>query len=103
MPFCDRAHAGVEMIIPLSAMGFSAIALGRRFGIYTIATVAVMVCFAVWSAMDAPRIEAGLPTSWVGVKERIYWYAYRLWFIGLAFSSLLSGDLTGGASPSPFG
>lgn len=22
-------------------------------------------------------VEAGLPTPWVGVKERIYWYAYQ--------------------------
>ena len=63
-------------------------ALSRGFRLYTIATVLVMVTFGAWSALEIPRVEAGLSTSWVGVKERIYWYAYQLWFIGLAVSLL---------------
>jgi len=27
-------------------------------------------------------------TPWVGVKERIYWYSYQLWFIVLAIKLL---------------
>jgi hypothetical membrane protein len=77
-------EGAVEMIILLAAMGFAAMALGRRFGLYTIVTVALMLVFGAWSAMDIPRVEAGLATPWVGAKERLYWYAYQLWFIGLA-------------------
>jgi hypothetical protein len=87
-------EGAVEMIILLAAMGFAAVALGRRFALYTIATVAVMLTFGAWSAMEIPSIEAGLATPWVGVKERIYWYAYQLWFIGLALTLLQErGDL----------
>ena len=68
----------------LGAMGFAATAFGRRFRLYTIATIAVVLVFGAWSVMDAPRIEAGLPTPWVGVKERIFWYAYQSWFVVLA-------------------
>jgi hypothetical protein len=63
-------------------------ALGRRFRLYTIATVALMLAFGAWSAMDIPRVEEGVATPWVGVKERMYWYAYQLWFIGLALALL---------------
>ena len=67
------------------AMGFAASAFDRRFRGYTIITLIGMLAFGAWSGMDAPRIEAGLATPWVGVKERIFWYAYQLWFMVLAF------------------
>lgn len=90
-------EGGVEMIILLTSMGFAALALGRRFRLYTIATVALMLAFGAWSAMEIPQVEAGLATPWIGVKERIYWYAYQLWFIGLALVLLRQRrvDLTG--------
>jgi hypothetical membrane protein len=77
-------EGGVAMLMVLTAMGFAAAALDRRFRFYTIATIAIMLAFGAWSGVDAPRIEAGLATPWVGVKERIFWYAYQLWFLVLA-------------------
>src|SRR5690348_12700453 len=77
-------EGGVAMLMVMAAMAFAASALGRRFGIYTVATIALMLAFGAWSGTDAPRIEAGLATPWVGVKERIFWYAYQLWFLVLA-------------------
>jgi len=84
-------EGGVEMINLLTAMAFAAMALGRRFRLYTMATVALMLAFGAWSAMEIPQVEAGLATPWIGVKERIYWYAYQLWFIGLALVLLRHG------------
>jgi hypothetical membrane protein len=81
-------EGGLEMSILLAAMGLAATALGRRFRLYTIVTVVLMVAFGAWSAMEIPQVEAGLSTSLLGVKERIYWYAYQLWFIGLALTLL---------------
>ncbi len=78
----------VAMLILVTAMGFAAAAFSRRFRLYTIITIALMVAFGAWSGMEAPRIEAGLATPWVGVKERIFWYAYQLWFIVLAHTLL---------------
>lgn len=69
-------------------MGFAEMALGRRFCLYTVITVASMLVFGVWSVMDGPALGAGLPTPWVGVKERIYRYAYQLWFVSLAITLL---------------
>jgi hypothetical protein len=82
-------EGAVEMIILLTAMGFAAVALSRRFALYTFGTIGVMLAFGAWSAMDIPSVDAGLTTPWVGVKERIYWYAYQLWFIGLALALLV--------------
>jgi hypothetical membrane protein len=78
----------VAMLMILAAMGFAATALDKRFRVYTLATIALMFVFGAWSGMEAPQIEAGLATPWLGVKERIWWYAYQLWFSVLAFSLL---------------
>lgn len=78
------AEGAVEMVILITAMGFAAYGLGWRFALYTIATLVVMLFFGFWSAMDIPVVEAGDPTPWIGVKERIFWYSYQLWFAVLA-------------------
>lgn len=72
------------MTITVSAIGFAASALGRRFRLYSIVTILLVLGFGAWSGIDAPRLEAGLATPWLGVKERIFWYAYQLWFAVLA-------------------
>lgn len=81
-------EGAVAMALLLAAMGFAAAALRSGFAIYTVATVALMLFFGGWSALDIPEVEAGLPTPWVGVKERIYWYSYQLWYIVLAVKLL---------------
>jgi len=81
-------EGAAAMVLLLAAMGFAAAALGRAFALYTAATVVVMLAFGGWSTMDIPRVEAGLPTPWVGVRERIYWYSYQLWYIVLAIRLL---------------
>jgi hypothetical membrane protein len=72
------------MVLIFTAMSIAASVFGARFRVYTIATIVVSVGFAWWSLSDAPLIEQGLATPWVGVKERIFWYAYQAWFIVLA-------------------
>jgi hypothetical membrane protein len=81
-------EGAAAMLLLLAAMGFASAALGKSFAIYTAVTVAIMLLFGGWSTMDIPRVETGLPTPWVGVKERIYWYSYQLWFIVLALTLL---------------
>lgn len=81
-------EGGVAMLLVLAAMAFAAAALGRGFRGCTIVTAAVMLAFGAWSGLDAPSVEAGLPTPWLGVRERIFWYAYQLWFAVLALTLL---------------
>jgi hypothetical protein len=77
-----------SMLIVFTAMGIAATAFGRRFRVYTIATIVLALCFGVWSVLEAPQIEQGLATPWIGLKERIFWYAYQSWFIVLAVTLL---------------
>lgn len=81
-------EGGVAVVMIVAAIGFASTALGRRFSLYSIATILVMLAFGAWMGMDGPRIAEGLPTPWVGVKERIFWYAYEVWFIVLALTLL---------------
>lgn len=66
----------------------SAAALGPRFRLYAIATVAVMFVFGALAALDGPRIAQNLPTPFVGVTERINVYAYNLWLGVMSFALL---------------
>ena len=66
------------------SLRLAATAFGTRFRIYTIATIVWSLAFGAWAGLDAPRVEQGLATPWVGVKERIFWYGYQSWFIVLA-------------------
>ena len=81
-------EGGVEMLILFAAMGYAAASLGRGFRRYTIITIVLVLLFGAWSGMDAPDVEAGLATPWLGVKERIFWYTYQLWFAVLALRLL---------------
>lgn len=91
-------EGAAAMVLLLAAMGFASAALGRGFALYTAATVAIMLSFGGWSAMEIPQVEAGLETPWVGVKERIYWYSYQLWFIVLAITLLRETSDTSNAA-----
>lgn len=53
-----------------------------------------MLVFGAWSGMDASVVEAGLPTPWLRVRERIFWYTYHLWFGVLACPLLSERDET---------
>ena len=86
------ALAMVTVLLMLLAIGFGAAAFGKRFRLYSIGTIVVLVVFGVLTGLDAPRIAANLATPWIGVTERINIFAYLLWVVVLAISSL-SADL----------
>jgi hypothetical membrane protein len=72
------------MLMVFTAMGIAATAFGAGFRLYTIATIILALGFGGWALSEALQIEQGLATPWVGLKERIFWYGYHLWFIVLA-------------------
>jgi len=78
----------VAMFILLIAMSIAAFSFGWRFRYYTITTIVLVFAFGAWSGMDAPLLNSGLITPWLGVKERLFWYTYQLWFIVLALKLL---------------
>jgi Protein of unknown function (DUF998) len=64
------------MSLFIAAAMISAAALqGRRFRVYSIGTILTLVVFGALAARYAPQLEAGEPTPWLGVLERINIYA----------------------------
>lgn len=72
----------------LAAIAFSAFALGKRFRIYSIATLAILVAFGVLTGLDAPKLSTNLPTPLIGVWERIQIGVVMVWDMVLAIALL---------------
>lgn len=99
----DTLHIVFTMItIPLFllAIGFGAAAFGKRFRIYSILTILVLILFGVLTGLASPRMEANLPTPWMGVWERISISAYMLWVVILAAVLLRSEKREGSLTPA---
>lgn len=87
----DTMHiilTGVTVLFILLSIGFGAAAHGKRFRLYSIVTIAIILLFGALTGMDGPRIAAQLPTPWLGIKERINIYGYMLWVMVLAIVRL---------------
>lgn len=83
----DRLHIAftvVNGLLTLVAMGFGAAALGKRFRYYSVATMLILVVAGAMTSGDAPRLDANLPTPWIGLWERINIGAWLLWVAVLA-------------------
>lgn len=76
--------AGVTVLLFILEIGFGAVALGKGFRLYSMATLAVLVAFGYLTGLDGPRIAANLPTPRVGVWERIDIAAFMAWVVVLA-------------------
>ena len=80
------------------AIGFGATAFGRRFRFYSIATIVVLLAFGVLTFLEAPRLQANLPTRWIGLWERINISAFLLWVVMLGAGLWRAGTPQGDAS-----
>lgn len=78
----------VSVLCFVFSVGFGAAAHGKRFRLYSIATLLAIIVFGVWTGMNVPAMEAGLPTPWMGFLERVNILAIMQWVAGLAVSLL---------------
>jgi uncharacterized protein DUF998 len=81
----------VTSLFFMAALGFGAASFGKRFRLYSLATMAVVFACGMWTGTYAPAIQANLPTPSVGVWERIDTNAFMLWIAVLATVILRSG------------
>jgi len=81
----------VTVLCNLLTIGFGAIAFGRRFRIYSIVTILILLIFGALAGPSATRIEANLPTPWFGVGERIVIFGFLLWVVVLSIILLRQG------------
>ena len=78
----------VTVVLMMLAMGFGAAALGKRFRLYSVMTMVILVVFGALTGRDGPRIAQNLPTPLVGVWERISIAAFMIWVVVLAVTLL---------------
>lgn len=64
----------------LLSIGSGAFLLGRRFRIYSFATIIVVTIFGLLTVSQVPDLAAGQDTPWMGLMERINIYLTMLWF-----------------------
>ncbi len=78
----------VTVLFMLLAIGFGATTFGKRFSVYSIATILILLVFGAATGLDCPRIAANQPTPYVGLWERINIAAFLLWVVVLAIALL---------------
>jgi hypothetical protein len=87
----DTLHlvfASIDVLFIFLIVGFGAFAFGRRFRLYSIGTILVLLVFGFLAAQDAGRVAANLPTPYNGLEERINIFGYLLWAAVLAIGLL---------------
>jgi hypothetical protein len=87
----DTLHlvwAAVTSLLFMLEIGFGAAAFGKRFRIYSLITMVILITFGIFTGIDAPRVGANLPTPYVGIWERINIGVFMLWVIVLAIALL---------------
>jgi len=99
----DTMHvilAAVTVFLMLLAIGFGTAVFGKRFRLYSIATLVILFAFGALTFRESPRIAANLPTPWIGVWERINIGVFLLWVVVLAIALLRAPDTAAGRSDS---
>lgn len=80
-------HVILAMVSVLSwfgTMGFAAAGIGGRFRLYTIVSAVAVLAAFVPAFMYAPAIEAGGPTPYIGLLERVGFSIYFVWTTAFA-------------------
>lgn len=75
---------GVTVLLMFFTIGFGAAAFGKRFRLYSTATIVALLLFGGLTFLDAPRLQANLPTPWIGLWERINITVLLSWVVTLA-------------------
>ena len=86
MTLTDTMHivaTSAGVLFMLLFIGFGAAAFGKRFRLYSIVTILLLVLGGALAGLDGARMAAELPTPWLGITERINIYASMLWVLVL--------------------
>jgi len=85
------ALGGVTVLLMFLAIAVGATAFGKRFRLYSVSSIAILLAFGVLTFWEAPRLQANLPTPWIGLWERINISVFLLWVAVLATALLRNG------------
>jgi hypothetical protein len=84
------AFSIVTVLLMFLMITFGASSFGKRFRLYSLLTILLLLFFGGLTGIAGPKIEANLPTPWIGIWERICIGAYLLWVAVLAIELLRS-------------
>jgi hypothetical protein len=93
----DTPHiilTGVLVSLTLLSIAFGAFALGRRFRIYSLSTLLIMIGMGAMSAPYGALLAADQPTPGFGIVERILIYTSLLWVAVLGVAVLRRPSLS---------
>ncbi|HEY7270540.1 MAG TPA: DUF998 domain-containing protein, partial [Dehalococcoidia bacterium] len=85
--FSDTLHlatAGLNVFTFFAVMLAGAAALGGRFRIYSLVTVALLLVFGGITSLSAADVASNDPTPWLGITERVSAYGWMAWVAVLA-------------------
>ena len=80
--------AAITGVLFMLIVGFGAAALGKRFRVYSIATMVIGLACGAVTGTYASQVQADLPTPGVGVWERISIATFMGWIAVLAIALL---------------
>ena len=83
----DTMHltlAGASTLLFVASITFGATAFGRRFRLYSIATIAVVLVFGAITGIESPKLSDNDPTPWLGITERIAVFGSMVWIAALS-------------------
>jgi len=89
----DTMHlvlASATVLLMFLAIAIGASAFGTRFRLYSWSTIVALLAFGALTFRDAPRVQANLPTPWIGLWERVNISVFLLWVCVLAATLLRS-------------
>jgi hypothetical protein len=69
----------VNGLLTLLTVALGGISLMPPFRNYSIVTLSVLVATGVLTVLEGPRVDANLPTPWIGAWEHIHLGAWLLW------------------------
>jgi hypothetical protein len=90
-PSADIPHialTGALTLLIVAAVMAGAKTWGRRFRLYSLATLLIFVVFGVLTSLASRGLASGEPTPWLGLLERVNIGAFLLWVAVLAVSLL---------------
>jgi len=97
----DTVHlmlGAADTFLFVLSIACGATAFGKRFRLYSIATIFFVLAFGALTGMDAPRVADNERTPWVGITERIAVFGSMLWIAVLAIALLRARDAPPGTS-----
>lgn len=66
--------------LSISAIIVGGLSLGRKFGIYSLATLVLLIGAGVVTSVQAPGLNTGIATPTIGIWERVNMAAAMAWF-----------------------